>query len=321
MRPALRWAAATRSDREDERQAAGDERHAGAASGSPGWMNGALPWRATGLAAALLFAICTVNALSLIDKATRLGETYEAWRAFGEEYSSWLGMLLALMAPAVASLGLDRGRPAKKLALVLGSALLFCLVHTGVMVALRVLLWPIWGQRYVFHVMAELPFEFRKDVLTFTMLLAAMLVEQRWPRAAPVAPPQPEALPCGTAELEDGARTVLVTLETLCAAEAVGNYVELVRCDGGRQVLRTTLSAVEQGLGSAGFLRVHRRWLVSGDHVIAFTSSGNGDWRATLPGGLVVPVSRRQSAAIQRLRGRRSAAPAPPKGQAACSGQ
>ena len=67
-------------------------------------------------------------------------------------------------------------------------------------------------------------------------------------------------------------------------------------------MFRATLADAETRLGDAGFVRVHRSWLIALHHLRALTPTGAGDYRAELSPGLSAPVSRRYKEALGRLR-------------------
>lgn len=77
----------------------------------------------------------------------------------------------------------------------------------------------------------------------------------------------------------------------ILAVEATGDYVRLVRSRDSLLV-KMTLTEAAQRLSLAGFIRVHRSWLVRLDAVTLFENIGRGRWRALLTGGQDVPVSR-----------------------------
>ncbi len=73
--------------------------------------------------------------------------------------------------------------------------------------------------------------------------------------------------------------------------QAAGNYVNL-HVRGRDYPLRTTISAVEQLLDPARFVRVHRSWIVNLDCIAEIEPLDTGDARITMSDGTTIPCSR-----------------------------
>jgi two-component system LytT family response regulator len=86
--------------------------------------------------------------------------------------------------------------------------------------------------------------------------------------------------------------------------EAEDNYAR-VWCAGRSYLLREPIHALERRVGRA-FARAHRRALVRLDAVRAITTGADGDLRAELHSGAVVPVSRRRRVSFVAAVRRRS---------------
>ena len=91
-------------------------------------------------------------------------------------------------------------------------------------------------------------------------------------------------------------------LDQVLAIASAGNYVEFVLKDGRRPLMRSPLSTLESELGSRGFLRTHRSWLVNAGEMTALKPEGSGDYTIEL-GNLTAPLSRRFPEALAKLRG------------------
>jgi hypothetical protein len=289
------------AERADLRQGWG-ERHGAVAAGSGVGANGSTRVLLACCAVALLFgAVCTVNALSQLDEAARHGERLAAWKAFGREHSSWLGLVLAL--PVVLLVERVGGRLgwAGRLGVWAAGSLLYCFIHLAVMVAARHILWSAMGEAYRFDAGREWLYEFRKDSVSYVAALAAVLVARHaWqrPDAAPGAATDEVQL----ATLSDGRRRIDIDVRELCAVSGGGNYVELIFAGGRRRLLRTTLAAAEPVLAGAGFRRTHRSWLIRLRCVTAAERTPSGDYRLTLGEGLAAPLSRRSPAVLAEIR-------------------
>ena len=113
----------------------------------------------------------------------------------------------------------------------------------------------------------------------------------------PVRPPAPGRL-IGL----QGDRMVLVSADEIRYAEADGSNVWLDTDRGRLRIPERGLGALEQRLGTQGFLRVHRHYLVNPRRVTEVAPAPNGCIRLLLDGrtGEPVPVARRRTAEVRR---------------------
>jgi two-component system LytT family response regulator len=95
--------------------------------------------------------------------------------------------------------------------------------------------------------------------------------------------------------VEDGRAAVFVPVARINRLEAERNYVH-VHANGGRYVVRGTLSALEERLDPAHFLRVSRSTIVRLDAVRAVHPWSHGDYHVELVDGTTVTWSRRYHA-------------------------
>ena len=96
---------------------------------------------------------------------------------------------------------------------------------------------------------------------------------------------------------------VLVNVSEIDYIEAAGNYVRL-HWAGRHQLFRESIGALEDRLDPEEFARVHRSVIVNLDRVERLEPNTCGDYRVTLRGGVVVPLSRRYRERIPLLVGR-----------------
>jgi len=96
-----------------------------------------------------------------------------------------------------------------------------------------------------------------------------------------------------------GTADLVIPLESVDYIEADDVYAAVV-ARGKRQLVRTSLDALEQTLDPQAFVRVHRSYIVRVDRVAALRRR-DGRVELVLTSGAVVPVSRRRRAAVARL--------------------
>jgi DNA-binding LytR/AlgR family response regulator len=116
--------------------------------------------------------------------------------------------------------------------------------------------------------------------------------------AAPAADP--------VVPVEVGSRTVLIKRSSIAFVEASGDYVRL-HTDAGSYLLRASLSALEEDWGDAGFVRIHRRYLVDLNRVSELRNDSEGGYHIKI-GNRELVVSRRHTRDVKdrftRTRGR-----------------
>jgi two-component system LytT family response regulator len=95
-----------------------------------------------------------------------------------------------------------------------------------------------------------------------------------------------------TLAVEAQGRTLLLDAGEVLMISAEDNYIR-VRAEGRDYLQRSTLTAAERALGSSGFLRVHRRFLVNMARLREIAPLDQRRLTLTLCDGSVAPVSRR----------------------------
>ena len=180
----------------------------------------------------------------------------------------------------------------------------YSVLHTLGMAALR-LLWfnAIVGEAYSFPVTAErLGYEFAKDVISYTMLSAGVLMLShllaRKPAPAPASSPG-ATLPERFAVRRRG-KEIMVEVADIDWVEASGNYAVL-HVGGELLEIRSSLTRLESELDPKRFVRVHKSHLVNIARVVEVTPWVSGDWRIRLQDGAEVNLSRRYRPRFEAL--------------------
>jgi DNA-binding LytR/AlgR family response regulator len=93
--------------------------------------------------------------------------------------------------------------------------------------------------------------------------------------------------------VETGGRTRMVDRDSIRFVEASGDYVRL-HTDDGPHLVRMPISALEDAWRDAGFVRVHRRYLIAIRHVSELRTRPGGGYDLVVAGE-EVPVSRRHA--------------------------
>ena len=108
--------------------------------------------------------------------------------------------------------------------------------------------------------------------------------------------------------VETGGRTRMVERDAIRFVEASGDYVRL-HTDDGTFLVRMPISSLEDSWRDTGFVRVHRRYLISLRHVTELRTRAGGGYDLVV-GGKELPVSRRHA---RELRDRLSRTPGFPR--------
>lgn len=110
----------------------------------------------------------------------------------------------------------------------------------------------------------------------------------------------------GRIAVETGGRTRMIERDAIRFVEASGDYVRL-HTEGGAFLVRVPISSLEETWRDAGFVRVHRRYLIALRHVSELRARNGGGYDLMVA-GQEIPVSRRHA---RELRDRLARSPRP----------
>lgn len=100
--------------------------------------------------------------------------------------------------------------------------------------------------------------------------------------------------------VRDGSRIHVIPVAKLDAVEAQDDYV-LLRTEGRGLLKPQTLASLAESLDPERFVRVHRSWIVSVEHLARLELAGKNTHVAVLGDGTRVPVSREGYARLREL--------------------
>ncbi len=276
-------------------------------------------WRTPLALAALWMAIqAAVNSVSVANDMARRGLAFNPAEPWIWEFSSVLGIALCLLPLLMADERLRArvaGWPRRLAAYALLSGV-FSALHVATMIGLRHAIYRFAGWRYEFGPWLDgLLYEYRKDVLTFVIVIAVATVWRRLSvRHTPAVAPQPSSPTQGgvpAAPVAPGAAPIfivhtatqgdlLVRADEVDWVEAQGNYVAL-HVGTEARLLRHTLAEMETRLKNHGFIRTHRRALVNRARMQAIIPPELGQLGVRLSSGQVAPLSESRRAEVLRL--------------------
>ncbi|SED36684.1 transcriptional regulator, LytTR family [Rhizobiales bacterium GAS188] len=305
----------------DDPPAAGDEQQAPVTSGAFRGTSSGL-FLAYGGVVLVIAAFWLVNSFSTAHEAARLGGAYDLGKRMFFEGTSAVAtlILLPLMRRGVAMVRTATSLPmqAARVAIV---GVLFSLAHIFGMVALRKLAYGAMGAAYDFHLAAELPYEFRKDILSALLIGLPFWFLDR-PATAGQAPSD-AAVPRNSTKagedrsphlwLRDGATSIRIDARDIVWVASAGNYVEFSLA-AKRHLIRGTLAGEEARLLPFGLVRVHRTRLANLNHVVAVEPRPSGDFALRMDTGEVLIGSRRYKDRVAGLRAAATGSEAPQAG-------
>jgi two-component system, LytTR family, response regulator len=99
--------------------------------------------------------------------------------------------------------------------------------------------------------------------------------------------------------IRTGLRTKIVSQEEVVWISAAGDYVELHGRMGATHLLRETMSALEERLDPAKFIRIHRSRIVRRDQIAEVISEDNGEYVIKLRDGSEHRCSRTYSRVLK----------------------
>ena len=271
-------------------------------SGGAGGTGGLSPRNLRRLLIAMLIAYACIQAAANIssmvaDDRQHGGDLSTGFAALYElsSLTGWIA-LLALISWAYRTLRPPRFSWPVSLLLHAAMTVPVSLGHVAIMFAIRFAVFAMLGMAYSPGDLAEtLLYEYRKDAATYILLSLAVgaidWVVARHESAQIHEPahdrPRPSML-----KLSDGATHFHAPLDEIDLLEAAGNYVQVYW--GTRQILhRATLASLEEELGDAGFVRIHRSRLVRRAAIRRIETQRSGDFTVGLASGAQVRGSRR----------------------------
>ncbi|QCO66589.1 LytTR family transcriptional regulator [Luteimonas yindakuii] len=242
------------------------------------------------------------NSLTARIDVARAGLQFADWEVATWESSSALAVLL--LAPLViaftARWPVHVDNWLRRVPLYLLASVVWSLLHVGLMVTMRKLVYAMQGTTYVFG--DAFGYEYLKDARTFLGIVVLLhmyrlLVRRIQGEASLLAAPDhgPPAEPVERPErflVRKLGREFLVAATDIEWVQGAGNYANL-HVRGHVYPLRSTLAQLQERLDPARFLRVHRSHLVNLAQIASIEPVDSGDARIHLHDGTVVPCSRR----------------------------
>lgn len=252
---------------------------------------------------AVLVALSDVtNVFTVLNDSARMGRSLAPWEPITWEFTSGVAVLVACGVIYAALRMAPPGRRPWALTLFIHllASTLFSVLHVGGMALLRIGIYGLAGLRY--HMtLGEMPYEYRKDLVTYLILAGVFWIFAKPPAVAGAA--LEHGSTARTFDIVDGNRTFRVPVHEILLLHAAGNYVEFLLESGRTHLMRTALQEIERSLAPLGFLRTHRSWIINERRVRSLRpAGGSGDFQVELEGGAKAPLSRRFREALSRLR-------------------
>jgi hypothetical protein len=257
------------------------------------------------------FLNAAANSAVTIMDIERGGVEVARWEPVVWEYSSAI-VLLALLP---AQLSFERRFPFQRatwrhaLPWHLLATTIYSVAHVLGMVGLRHVAYEVAGTHYDFgYWPQELLYEYLKDARTYAavlvivyfyrLLLLRLRGEARLLTEPDAGPPAEAVERPERFLVRKLGSEFLVSVRDIEFLEAAENYVNL-HIRGRIYPLRSTMTAIQDRLDPARFVRVHRRYIVNLDFLERIEPLESGDARLVLKNGLRISCSRRYRAALR----------------------
>ncbi len=280
-----------------------------ASTGKQGAGRGMALWLLLFLGSAL------ANVLMRCMRAARDGEAFVWFDTAVDEFTSATVslLLLAVLIRLARRWPLHADTWRRLLPAYLLGAVAWWLLHVAGMVLLRQALHAVAGGSYHYGPWpTQWLYELFKDLQTYATLVCAVHAlawfgRRRQGEAALLAAPD-EGVPVEPVErpahflVRTLGREFLVATADIEHAQAASNYVNL-RVRGHDYPLRITMTALEQRLDPALFLRSHRSWLVNRGCLRSIEPREGGEALLHMADGTRVPCSRRQLPVLRQALG------------------
>ena len=245
----------------------------------------------------------TINASSDWMEASRDGAIpeFSLWEPFAWELTSALStlLLIPILVWWFKLVPLSVTQFKRFLALHFCATIIYSMLHVGLMVSLRELIYLINGGNYNFgDVLSEFLYEYRKDAWGYFFFMglyyayrfiyarlkgeASLINEQEHSKAD-----SPEHFLVRKLDKE-----FLVKVGDIDYLESAGNYVNLY-VKGRIYPLRSTLSGLIPRVAERGFVQIHRSYAVNLNKVQSIESMSSGDGKVYLSDETSLPISRR----------------------------
>lgn len=260
--------------------------------------------------AVILTLIALANAFTTLTDHARLGHPLAPLDPFIWEFSSVLvvGALIPLLALFSRRVPINARTWRWALPAHLVATLPFSIVHVAAMVALRKLIYAALGGQYIFGpVLSTWLYEYRKDFVTYSLLLAGLYGLSAWfelrekrKRAADAVAPDANAGAIERLVVRKLNREFILNVAEIDRIEASGNYVN-VHAGGVSYRLRESLASLSRRLDARRFVQVHRSHIVNIDRIREIQPWDHGDYRILLEDGGFINFSRRYRGRLSHL--------------------
>lgn len=255
---------------------------------------------------ALVTALWTLDTLTKIETRERTGVGLENFRLITEQVTSAIGVL-AMVGFVVWWLGRFPIQKSSWLSSVVGHVIgsaIFSLGHYAILYGLRRVVYAVADVTTYppANLLANLAFEYQKDVKIYVGIVAIVLLHQTYvSRQDAVQTPEAAARKKLLVQTRTG--EAVIDYDQLDYLESARNYVS-VFANGREHLMRSSMSALLASLGDSRFVRTHRSYAVNLDKVNEILSI-DAKFFIRMQDGRDIPLSRQYRDALrQRIAGR-----------------
>ncbi len=251
------------------------------------------------LVAGVIVAQSVVNAFSAASELKRFGSTALDWEPWTWEFTSAASWVI--LTPLIFRLAIQFRPPSTTLVTAVAAhaaiSIPVSFAHVGIMMMLRHVTYFLAGVRYhpAESLTDMLVFEYRKDVLTYALVVAFMLLFEQVAKRAlgrEAVSGEPRIA------VKERQLTRWIDPQDIEWAEAAGNYVE-IHGSFGTVLHRESLVALHSRLATSDFVRIHRSKVVRKAAIATVHRRASGDFRVVTASGACLNGSRRYRAFLK----------------------
>jgi len=256
-------------------------------------------WEILAIAAVLLL-FASINATSEIIENYRDGDSIAVGTEFALELTSVsaTGVLLTFLFYFLRWQNLNFGNLRQRAIWHVPAFVLFSLLHVGLMILLREMVWKATGGDYDYGSLAiNLLYEMRRDFLSYLgivsvyysyeFILDRLQGEANFLSESSASPERSLFKQQFLVKMLN--KEYLVRVDEIESVNSASNYV-LLNCGERSYPMRQTMAALSEQLDPARFMRIHRTAIVNLDRVEALFETG--ELRVRMKSGRFEPVSK-----------------------------
>jgi hypothetical protein len=240
-----------------------------------------------------------VESISTLADFKRTGVEVLYWEPFTWSFTSFTLTfgLIFLIAKAQSSYPLSYGLFKKNILYHFAFSIIFSMTHVVGMVYLRKAIYFMNDKSYQFgHWPTELVYEYRKDILTYFIILTGIyiyqiLIKQMEGEVSLLSENETSNKYTDKVLVKKQGKEFIINLDQVTTISSGGNYIYL-HCNQQVYPLRSTMAKMQDSLDPKQFIRVHRSYIANINHIKEIISPSPQEYKIITNDNNSIPLSR-----------------------------